>query len=321
MDRFATMLAFARVVELNSFTKAALSLNMPKATLSAQIAKLEKHLGIKLLHRTTRRISATADGMAYYARAVHLLNELDDMESAVSQANRTYKGRLRVDTSGTLGRHIILPAIDDFFRRYPDIELELGCTDRAVDLLEEGIDCAIRGGMPIDESLVARKLIETRPITCATPAYLERHGTPHTLKELAEHNVVNFLSPRTGRVLGFQYLDNGEKVTIHGQRRIALNDIDACVAAALADIGIVQLPYFSVRAHIVSGRLQRILPDLIAEASPIHIVYLQNRHLSANVRAFVDWITELFGREQLHYLACCPDAACNAIQPNLAHHI
>ena len=301
MDRFDAMLAFARVVELSSFTKAAISLNIPKATLSAQVLSLEKRLNVKLLHRTTRHVSVTKEGAAYYERATRLLNDLEETEAAVGQASRSYKGRLRVDTSGTLGRQIIVPALSDFFRRYPDIDLEIGCTDRAVDLLQEGIDCAIRGGMPLDESLVARKLIETQPITCATQTYLDQNGTPETPEDLEKHMVVNYFSPRTGRVVGFNYLKDGEKVTIYGRRRVALNDIDACLSATLADIGIVQLPYFGVRDYITSGRLKKVLAQYPSERLPIHIVYLQNRHLSANVRAFVDWVVELFAKEERIY--------------------
>lgn len=312
MDRFDAMHAFARVVELNSFTKAALSLNIPKATLSAQVLALEKRLNTKLLHRTTRHVSVTKEGVAYYERAKQLLNDLEEAETAVSQASRAYKGRLRVDTSGTLGRQIIVPALNDFFRRYPEIDLEVGCTDRTVDLLQEGIDCAIRGGMPIDDSLVARKLIETAPITCATQAYLDQNGTPETLEALEQHMVVNFLSPRTGKVVGFNYLQNNEQVTIYGCRRVVLNDIDACLSAALADLGIVQLPYFSVRNQIKTGKLKRILSTIPSEKLPIYIVYLQNRHLSANVRAFADWVSELFSKEQQLYQEQCgePQSVC-----------
>lgn len=305
MDRFDTMLAFTRVVELSSFTKAAISLNIPKATLSAQVANLEKRLNVKLFHRTTRHVSVTTDGAVYYERAIRLLSDLEETESAVNQSNLYYKGRLRVDASGTIGRQIILPAINDFFKRYPEIELELGCTDRTVDLLQEGIDCAIRGGMPIDESLVARKLIETRLVTCASPTYLEQHGTPMRLEELKAHSVVNFLSPRTGKINGFIYEVNAKKIEIHGRRRIALNDIDACVSASLADIGIAQLPYFSVRQHLQAGKLVRILTEYSGEAVSAYAVYLQNRHLSANVRAFIDWTVNLFHKEQQNYLNCC----------------
>lgn len=306
MDRFDTMLAFTRVVELSSFTKAAISLNIPKATVSAQVANLEKRLNVKLFHRTTRHVSVTTDGAVYYERAIRLLSDLEETESAVNRSNLSYKGRLRVDTSGTIGRQIILPAINDFFKRYPEIELELGCTDRTVDLLQEGIDCAIRGGKAIDESLVARKLIETRLVTCASLTYLEQHGTPLNLDDLKSHLVVNFLSPRTGKINGFNYEVNAKKIEIHGRRRVALNDIDACVSASLADIGIAQLPYFSVRHHLQSGKLVRILTEYSGEAVSAYAVYLQNRHLSANVRAFIDWTVNLFNKEQQNYFNCCP---------------
>ena len=273
------------------------------------MANLEKRLNVKLFHRTTRHVSVTTDGAVYYERAKRLLSDLEETESAVSQANLTYSGRLRVDTSGTLSRQIILPALNDFFKRYPEIDLELGCTDRTVDLLQEGIDCAIRGGMPIDESLVARKLVETHLVTCATPTYLEQNGTPETLDELKQHMVVNFLSPRTGKVVGFNYSDNGKKVEIYGHRRIAVNDIDSCVSACLANIGIAQLPFFSVREHIQTGKLTRILTNYQGEVATAYIVYLQNRHLSANVRAFIDWTVALFEKEQQSYFNCCPDNA------------
>lgn len=305
MDRFDTMLAFTRVVELKSFTQAASSLNMPKATLSAQVAALEKRLNVKLLHRTTRNVSVTSDGAAYYERVLRLLQDLEETESSVTQSRLTYRGRLRVDVATTLARRIILPALDDFIKRYPEIELELGCTDRTVDLLQEGVDCAIRGGMPLDETLVARKLITTSRITCATPTYLEQHGTPASLAELELHAVVNHQSPRTAKINPFYYAVNNELVTVQGRRKLAINDIDSCVNAVLANIGIGQLPYFSVRDYIQNGQLVQVLPQFRSEAAPLHIVYLQNRHLSANVRAFVDWISVLFKAEEANYLKCC----------------
>jgi len=305
VDRFDAMLAFTRVVELNSFTKAANSLNMPKATLSAQVAALEKYLNVKLLHRTTRNVSVTHDGAAYYERVLRLLQDLDETESLVTQSRIAYRGRLRVDIATTIARRIILPALDDFIKRYPEIELELGCTDRTVNLLQEGVDCAIRGGMPIDETLVARKLITTSQITCATPTYLERHGMPKSLAELELHSVVNYQSPRTAQIIPFYYQIDDELVGVQGRRKLAINDIDSCVNAVLANIGIAQLPYFGVRDYINNGQLIQLLPEFQAEPAPLYIVYLQNRHLSANVRAFVDWVIALFKQEEAGYLKCC----------------
>jgi LysR family transcriptional regulator for bpeEF and oprC len=306
MDRFDTMLAFTRVVELKSFTQAAASLNMPKATLSAQVVALEKRLNVKLLHRTTRQVSATTDGAAYYEQALRLLNDLELAETSLMQSRQVYRGRLRVDTSLTIAKQILIPNLHDFLSRYPEIELELGCTDRTVDLLQEGVDCAIRGGMPIDESLVARKLIETSPITCASPSYLERYDTPKTLQDLAEHHVIHSISTRTGRVVGLRYLQDGNLVSYSGRRKIALNDINACLEATLAGMGVAQLPYISARKEIAQGNLIRILQDFPAETTTAYIVYLQNRHLSANVRVFVDWVVELFAKEQeTYHNTCC----------------
>jgi len=305
MDRFDCMRAFTRVVELHSFTKAAQSLSLPKATLSAQVAALEKQLSVKLLHRTTRHVSVTTSGEAYYHRVIQLLRDLEETESAVSQSRVSHKGRLRIDSSATLTREVLLPSVNNFFTRYPEIELEIGSTDRTVDLLEENVDCAIRGGMPIDESLVARKLLNTHRITCASPTYLAQNGTPLTPEDIKRHAVVNFQSPRTNKINPFMYEIEGKMTEINGRRRLATNDTGACVAAALSDIGLIQLPYLAVRSHIESGRLVQVLSNTPSEVITLYIVYLQNRHLSANVRAFVDWAVELFKQEQKWYDANC----------------
>lgn len=298
MDRFDTMLAFTRVVELNSFTKASASLNLPKATLSAQVLALEKRLRVKLLNRTTRHVSVTPDGAAYYERAVRLLNELEETEAVVTRLASTPRGRLRVDIPGSLGRRVVIPALGGFLKKYPEIQLEVGCTDRQVDLLQEGVDCVIRGGATIDDSLVARRLGTIKLVTCATPGYLKEFGTPTTLSDLERHNLVYYASPRTGKIYGFEYIQDNKSVTIYGQQRMTLNDSDACAEAALTGIGIIQMPEFIVRDHIDAGKLQVVLADHPAEKVPLCILYHQNRHLSTKVRAFVEWAAELFADAQ-----------------------
>lgn len=293
MDRFDTMLAFTRVAELNSFTKASASLNIPKTTLSAQVHALEKRLQVKLLHRTTRHISVTPDGAAYYERAVRLLTELEETEAALTRLTTTPRGRLRVNIPGSLGRRVIVPALGDFLKRYPEIDLEVGCTDRQVDLLQEGIDCVIRAGALVDESLVARRLGSFRMLTCATPAYLREFGTPMTLADLERHDIVYYTSSKSGKVHGFEYLENGTEVTVFGRRRVTINDADACVEAALAGIGLVQAPTFVIGDCVAAGRLETILEHQPSETLPLWIMYPQNRHLSHKVRAFVDWTAEL----------------------------
>lgn len=299
MDRFDAMLAFTRVVELASFTKAALSLNLPKTTVSAQVQALESRLRVKLLHRTTRNVSVTTDGAAYYERAVRLLHELEETESALTQATSSPKGRLRVDVPGSIGRRIIIPALADFFKRYPEIELEVGCNDRPVDLLEEGVDCVIRGGELTDLSLVARRVGSLKFLTCASPAYLKQYGTPETPADIERHMGVHYFSSKTGKLYAFDFSKDGVKTEVLGQRRVALNDGDACAAAALASAGIAQLPTFMVQDHIASGELVIVLGTYLSENLPIYALYPQNRHLSSKVRAFIDWIAELFETSDL----------------------
>ncbi len=306
MDRFDTMLAFTRVVELSSFTQAAASLKIPKATLSAQVLALEKRLHVKLLNRTTRHVSVTQDGAAYYERAVRLLGELEETEAAVSSAATTPKGRLRVDVPGSLGRRIIVPALGDFFARYPDIDLEVGCSDRPVDLLQEGVDCVIRGGEILDESLVARRIGNYQLVTCATPAYLAKFGTPHVPADLERHMLVNYFFSKTNKIFPFEYMVNGEKTTVHSRQRLALNDADACIAAGLAGLGILQLPLFLVPEYIGSGQLQIVLGEYPSTTRPMYVLYPQNRHLSTKVRAFVEWTAELFSKCECIYFKAQP---------------
>ena len=313
MDRFDAMLAFTRVVELASFTKAALSLNLPKTTVSAQVLALESRLRVKLLNRTTRHVSVTTDGAAYYERALRLLHELEEAESSLSQATVSPKGRLRVDVPGSIGRRIIVPALGDFFERYPDIELEIGCNDRPVDLLEEGVDCVIRGGELQDSTLVARRVGSLKFLTCASPAYLERYGTPEKPADIERHLGVHYFSTKTGKIFEFDFNKDGVETTVSGIKRVVLNDGDACVAAALAGAGIVQLPTFMVQEHIASGELAIVLGTYLSENLPLYALYPQNRHLSSKVRVSIDWIAELFDTSDLlQAKSTCPGFACTA---------
>lgn len=300
MDRFDAMQAFIRVVELKSFTKAAASLNLPKTTVSAQVQALESRLQIKLLHRTTRQISLTTDGAAYFDRAARLLQDLEETESLLNKAATTPKGRLRIDIPGSFGRRIILPAMGDFMRRYPEIELEIGCNDRRVDLLEEGVDCVIRGGALTDLSLVARRVASIRFVTCASPAYLERNGTPAEPLDIAHHTSIHYFSSSlAGKVFGHTYEKDGIKTEISGHRKLLLNDGESCMIAALSGLGIAQVPTYLAQDYIASGELTVVLGTYLSDDLPIHALYPQNRHLSTKVRVFIDWIAELFASSDL----------------------
>jgi LysR family transcriptional regulator for bpeEF and oprC len=197
------------VVDSGGFTRAAEVLRMPKATVTTLVQGLEAHLGVKLMNRTTRRVSVTADGAAYYERCVRILAEVEETESTLSRTRAAPSGRLRVDVPSSLGRQVLVPALPQFFDRYPEIRLELGCSDRQVDLIEEGVDCVVRGGYPADSSLVARRVASHPFVTCATPSYLERYGVPLHPRDLARHRCIRYWSTKSGRFFDWDFARGG----------------------------------------------------------------------------------------------------------------
>lgn len=296
MDRFQSMQIFVRVVESGSFTRAAEALDLPKASVSAHIARLEAHLDVRLLQRTTRKLSLTEDGRAYFERAQQLLDDLAELESGLSRAARAPRGRLRVDVAAAYGRHVLVPALPDFFKRYPDISLEVGSSDRPVDLIAEGVDCVIRGGDIHDESLLGRRINVFQVVTCAAPGYLRRHGTPRHPHDLHEHRLIGYFSAKTGRVYPMDFAREDERIEIEGPFRIALNDADSYLAAGIAGIGVLQVVRSAwVDRQIREGALKTILGDWSSEPLPQHILYPSRRNLSARVRVFVDWVVETLG--------------------------
>ena len=315
MDQIQSMRVFARVVETGSFTRAAESLDMPKGSATKLVQQLETRLKVKLLNRTTRRVTVTPDGAAYYERASRLLNDLDEMESAMTLAQGKPGGRLRVDVGSSVASQIIIPALPDFYSRYPDIQLDLGVGDRPVDLISDNVDCVIRGGELTEQSLVARRIANLPLVGVATPAYLAEHGVPRHPEELeTRHTVINFFSPRTGRLFPNVFERDGERIEVGGRYKLSVNDGNAYLAAALAGLGIAQIARFQAAPYLARGELVEILPEWQHPLIPMHVVYPPNRHLSARVRAFVEWTVEVFGKlaveeapvsamERLHALA------------------
>ena len=299
MDRLMALQAFARVVELGGFTKAADSLQMAKTTVSDLVQSLEKHLGVRLLQRTTRRVTVTSDGAAFYERCVRVLADLEEAESSIMQSRVSPKGKLRVDMPGALARIFIIPQLPAFLARNPDLRLELGMGLRTVHLLEEGIDCVVRVGMQPDSSLVARRIGTMTSVCCASPAYLQQHGVPRRPEDLSAHRCVTYLSNRTGRDIEWEFARGAEKVQLAVDGVLAVNDHDAYVVAALMSLGIVKVANYVVRPYLESGRLTQVLPDWTAQQSPISVMYPQSRHLSAKVRIFVDWVSELIQRDPI----------------------
>jgi LysR family transcriptional regulator for bpeEF and oprC len=294
MDRLQAMEVFVRVVDTGAFIRAAEVLHMPKATVTTLVQNLESHLGAKLLNRTTRRVSVTADGAAYYERCTRILAEVEETESALAHTKSSPRGRLRVDVPVTFGRRVLVPAQPDFFARYPDIRLEVGCSDRSVDLIEEGVDCVVRGGVQPDSTLVARRVGMVDFVSCATPAYLERHGVPTHPRDLVRHRCISYFSSKTGRIFGWNFSKDGERIDLQLDGFVALNDGEAYLEAGLAGLGIVQVSPFMVKDAFANGRLIRVLSDWQIEPLPVWIMYPQNRRLSAKVRVFVEWIADLF---------------------------
>jgi DNA-binding transcriptional LysR family regulator len=296
MDQIQSIRVFARVVEAGTFTKAAESLDLPKGTVTKLVQHLEARLKVKLLNRTTRRVTVTPDGAAYYERTARVLNDLDDIEASMTNAQAKPSGRLRVDVGTSVARELIIPALADFYRRFPDIQLDLGVTDRSVDLLVDNVDCVIRGGELLDQSLVARRVANVPLVAVASPAYLQAHGTPTHPEQLeTDHTVVSHFSTRTGRHYPNEFEKDGQVLEISGRYKLALNESNALTTATLAGLGIAQVPSFTAQPLIQSGELVQVLGDWTGPIIPLHVVYPPNRHLSAKVRAFVEWTAELFG--------------------------
>ncbi|BAL24887.1 LysR family transcriptional regulator [Azoarcus sp. KH32C] len=296
MDQFQALRVFARVVEAGTFTKAADSLGMPKPTVTKLIQSLESHLRVKLLNRTTRRVTVTADGAAYYERTARLLTELEEIDASLSNAQASPKGRVRIDVPAVLASRIILPALHTFHARYPDIQIDMGVGDRLVNLIADNVDCVVRGGNIIDESLVARRISQVEFMTCATPGYLATYGVPTHPSELdGPHRVVGYFSAGTGRISPFEFERDGERIEIVGNYGVAVNDSNAYLAAGLAGLGIIQSGASVLQEHVKTGELVPVLEDWTTPGLPIYVVYPPNRHLSAKTRVFVDWIAELFG--------------------------
>lgn len=295
MDHLQAMRAFARVVESGSFVRAAESLQMPAATLSKAIQALERHLKVRLLERTTRRVSVTEDGAAYYERVRHLLEELDEVEATLGRAGSTPRGRLRVDTGGSVASGILIPALPTFCARYPDIDIQLGVTDRTLDLIGENIDCAIRSTAD-DPAMVAHRIGALAWTTCASPDYLARHGVPAHPQQFASdaHTVVGYFLARTGRTQALHFLDAGKPFEVEVRNRVSVNESNAHVATALAGLGLVHTLDFMVRPHIERGELVAVLEDWRPAAQDVHVVYPPSRQLSTKVRVFIDWVTALF---------------------------
>jgi DNA-binding transcriptional LysR family regulator len=297
MDKLSAMKAFVRVVEAGTFTKAADSLGVPKAQMTRLVQSLEEDLKTLLLNRSTRRVTVTEDGAAYYDRAVRVLDEIEEIESSLTHAKVSPRGKLRIDAPSAIANLILIPAIDDFCARYPDIQIDIGASDRPIDLIGENVDCVLRAGEVTDQSLVARRVGDIRPVVCASPAYLKRFGIPQHPSDIEDgcHRVIAFFNRGSERATYVLHRGD-ERYELNAKSTIAVNDSGAMLAAGLAGLGIARIGPSMAAPHLAAGTLQVVLPEWCAGFWPLYVVYPPNRHVSAKVRVFIDWVVDLFGR-------------------------
>jgi LysR family transcriptional regulator for bpeEF and oprC len=294
MDRLQAMQVFTKIVEMNSFSRAADSLNLPHASTTTIIKNLEAHLRVRLMQRTTRRLNLTPEGAEYYERCVRILAEIDETEDSLANTGKGPRGKLRIDMPGSIGRLIVMPRLLEFRDRYPDIDLMVGFGDKPVDLVQEGVDCAVRVGELEDSSLVARRLGALQTLTVASPAYIERYGKPSNLEDLRQHLAVHYFSNGAGRMNEMSFVVDGQSTSIKMRGALAVNDGDAYLMCGVKGAGIIQSPRFMLLPHLRAGALVEVLPQWKPLPIPIAAVYPHNRHLAPKVRVFVEWIAELF---------------------------
>ncbi|MNV15405.1 HTH-type transcriptional regulator DmlR [compost metagenome] len=293
MDRFQEMRVFVRIAERGSFSKASEDLRIPRATVTNLIKRMESRLGARLLERTTRQVRLTHDGEAHYRRCVRLLADLEEADGAF--VNTAPKGLLRVNAQGTLARFFVMPGLPDFLERYPDIVLHLGEDDRLVDLVREGVDCVLRTGVLQDSTLVGRQIALMPQVTVASPAYLARFGVPASLEDLEGHQAVDYLSSATGSGIPLDFMVDGRKVLVRPRSVVSVTGAELYTSAALAGLGLVQVPRYRVERELAAGHLRIVLPHAPPAPMPVSVLYPQNRQVSARVRVFTQWLAGILG--------------------------
>lgn len=294
MDVVQQLRIFVSVVDNGSFARAAGALRLGRPVVTNAVAALETSVGARLLHRTTRRSSLTGEGEIFYERASQILVDLDEAQNLFGGAGQAPRGRLRVDIPVALARPFIIPRLPSFAARYPDVEIIMGVSDQPVDLLAEGVDCVLRMGELSGSSMVSRVVARVHMVTCASPSYLAAYGTPRTVHDLAAHRAVTYFSGRGRAVMDWHFMEGGAERTLRMRPAVLVNDSEAFIACAVAGLGMVQAIGAGVVEHLEAGRLVEVLPDLRTVRRPVSIMYPNRQHLAPQVRAFIDWITEVF---------------------------
>ncbi|MFS8045840.1 LysR family transcriptional regulator [Rhizobium sp. BR 314] len=293
MDRIDLFRIFTRVVECSSFTRAADTLGLPRSSVSAAVIELEGRIGARLLHRSTRKVSPTQDGTAFYERCLRVIADVEETENLFRQSGAKPSGKLRADVPGRIGRLIIAPALPSFLDRFPDIEIDLGITDRAVNLVEDSVDCVLRVGPLSDSGLIARPIGRLPLINVASPDYLSRHGIPLRPEDLTHHWAVNYASPSSGRIEPWEWIHEGSLQSVPMRGRVTVNSAEAYIACCIAGLGLIQNPAYDLQQHLQAGELAEVMPDFRAEPLQMTLLYPHRRHLSLRVQVFSDWLQAL----------------------------
>ncbi|CAH1694746.1 Uncharacterized HTH-type transcriptional regulator YhjC [Hyphomicrobiales bacterium] len=299
MDRIELFRIFTRVVDCSSFTRAADTLGLPRSSVSAAVIELEDRVGARLLHRTTRKVAATQDGLDFYKRCLRLVADVEETENLFRQTDAGLTGKLRIDVPGRIGRLIIAPALPDFLDRHPGIDIDLGVTDRTINLIEDSIDCVLRVGALNNSGLIARPIGKLPLINVASPAYLDRCGVPKSPGDLASHWAVNYASPSTGRVEDWEWVEGDSLRTMPMRGRVTVNSGEAYIACCLAGLGLIQIPAYDVKRHLDAGELVAVMPQYCAEPMPMTLLYPHRHHLSRRLQVFADWLEPLLKRDLL----------------------
>lgn len=294
MDRLDQYRVFVRVAEMGSFIQAAHALELPRATVSAAIAQLESTLGSRLLHRTTRQVSLTADGLRLQARLRELLAHAEDVDHLFLADTPQVTGQLKIDVPSRIAAHLIVPALPELLRRHPRLQLALGSSDRAIDLVREGVDCAVRVGELTDSSLAVRPMGRVGLVNCASPAYLRERGVPvHPRDLLHGHWTVGYASGYTGRKTPWSYLESGREIHQESPSLVIVNNAESYIACCKAGMGLIQVPRFDVQASLQMGELVEVMPQLRAAPMPVSFLYPHRRHRSRRLSVFVEWFEAL----------------------------
>ncbi|MDF5726827.1 MAG: LysR family transcriptional regulator [Rhizonema sp. PD38] len=294
MDKLKSLIVFMRSAQCCSFSVAARQLGMAPSAVSRAVLRLEDELGVRLLQRTTRSLTLTEEGNRFYEHCQQILNDLEEAELEVKQSQSMPIGTLRLDLSFVFGKMHIAPALLRFAAQYPEVNLNVSFNDRLIDLIEEGIDATVRIGNSSDSSLIMHHLATTGFITCASPHYLAQYGTPTTLTELLQHRCVSFIFQQTRREAKWKFELDGKAVNLSVDSYLQFDNSEVILAAVIQGAGMVQLPKFIVAQAIARGDLQPILQSYATQLRlPISVLYPQKRYLSAKVRVFVKFMTEL----------------------------